>query len=380
MAQQPPPPPPQQQLRGRATAGADANAVTASVVGAPHRRRATGGSSAALCAAGLALAAVALFAASHAAAAAARSAGQKRPRGAAGWARRPAAPPSEAAATATAEAPTAGGARGGAQHNKYPGGVKRVWHYKGWNGVIEVFDRGDWRSLRFPAHGHLIQGRMHLTKHLEFGAVYLAPFCAAALAARPLVRAAVLGLGVGAVPRLLRALYPELTVDVVEIDNGVIQAARQRFGVSPTKHLAVRHADAAEWVTDKARRASYDLVGFDCYSGTSIPAALATREFFAAAVGLLRPRGVLVANVMGNGPMSTAAEGALQAVLRVPYRVPPSGGASNRIWFGHADGRSPDLDDMRSEAQRLDVAAATGLHLERALQRAEAVPAPAAVG
>lgn len=248
------------------------------------------------------------------------------------------------------------------------GPIRNLRRYVGPRSTVEVYERGEYRLMRFGGGGGLVQGRMHLHRPLEFGSPYLAPFCAAALAGSPLRRALLLGLGVGAAPRLLQALVPELTVDVVEIDGVVIAVTGARFGLKTGPTMRVHQACAADFVAAPPPGGAYDVVGIDCYDGEAIPEKLTSRTFFANAVRLLAPGGVLVANVVRTRRGADAAAIALRDALATPQVIPVPR-TSNRIWMGTRS-EPLDLSTLRARARRFDRMARIPLSLAEALKTA----------
>lgn len=86
--------------------------------------------------------------------------------------------------------------------------------------------------------------------------------------------ALVLGLGGGAIPRLLQRGNPGLTVDIVEIDPQMVEVAREYFAFRPANDLRVIVDDACRFI-EAAPPASYDMVVLDAYLGMQMPAAMA---------------------------------------------------------------------------------------------------------
>lgn len=235
--------------------------------------------------------------------------------------------------------------------------------------TVEVYRRGHYRCLRFADGGGLVQGRMHLHDPLDFGSPYLGPMCAAALGAGAPRHALCLGLGVGALPRLLRALWPALAVDVVEIDPAVVTAAARHFGCMQTRGLRIIEADAAEFVIRPPPGPPYDVILLDCYDGQRLPAPLTEAAFVRHLLDLLAPAGVAIANVVSSRPGALELQRHLAArlcgarVIAVPRR-------SNRIWFGGRS-RAPDIRAMAGRA----VAFAGRLPFDLAAHVARAAPA-----
>jgi len=218
--------------------------------------------------------------------------------------------------------------------------------------TVEVYREGDYRCLRFAGGGGLVQGRMHLDRPLDFGCPYLAPMCAAATAVEAPRSALCLGLGVGALPRMLRAMWPGLRVDVVEIDPAIIAAAAQHFDCGEAPGRRILRADAAAFVRRPPPGPPYDLALLDCYDADRLPAALVEGAFVRDLLALIGPAGVLVANVVSSRRGAEALGQHLASRLCGAAVIPVSG-RSNRIWFG-GRARTPDPAAMARRCAALD--------------------------
>lgn len=103
------------------------------------------------------------------------------------------------------------------------------------------------------------------------------------------------GLGGGAIPRFLRAVLPEVPVDVVELESEVVEAAKLYCGVKEDDALRIHVADGRAFI--EAPGPKYSLVFLDAYGTRTIPNHLVTREFFGAVRSRLTPDGAVVGNV-----------------------------------------------------------------------------------
>ncbi|HXF81833.1 MAG TPA: fused MFS/spermidine synthase [bacterium] len=128
------------------------------------------------------------------------------------------------------------------------------------------------------------------------------------------------GLGGGTAPRRYHEDYPQLTVDVVELDPAVIEAATRFFGVPRDGRMRLVAADGRLFVA--AGGPPYDIIILDAFLIDTIPFHLATREFFADVRSRLAPGGVLASNIIGalEGPRS----GFFRAVYKTLGTVFPS--------------------------------------------------------
>ncbi|MDX6768299.1 MAG: fused MFS/spermidine synthase [Elusimicrobiota bacterium] len=113
-----------------------------------------------------------------------------------------------------------------------------------------------------------------------------------AAAARPRAASAlVIGLGGGG---LVRGLQQRgLGVDAVELDPGVVAAARDWFGLDPKTRVIVGDGRAA-----LSSGGPWDLVFLDAFGAESPPAHLFTREAFLQARAALSPGGAFAVNLV----------------------------------------------------------------------------------
>lgn len=127
----------------------------------------------------------------------------------------------------------------------------------------------------------------------------------------------VIGLGGGVLPIRMWRDYPEMRVDVVELDPVVVDVSRRYFGLPDDERLRVVVDDGRAYLERTSER--YDAIVVDAYFETAMPFALATREFVALAAARLNDRGVLAYNVVGIpvGPGSDAFKRFIAGVASV---------------------------------------------------------------
>ncbi|MFB6106408.1 MAG: spermidine synthase [Halobacteriaceae archaeon] len=111
------------------------------------------------------------------------------------------------------------------------------------------------------------------------------------------------GGGFSSPKRYLRE-YPNVSVDVVELDPAVVRAAREYFAVPDSPRLSVHVGDGREFLERTNR--TYDVVVLDAYRKDRVPFHLTTADFFGLVADRLDDDGVLVANVIAarTGPAS----------------------------------------------------------------------------
>ena len=108
-----------------------------------------------------------------------------------------------------------------------------------------------------------------------------------------------IGLGTGSLVQMLRRQLPlSVSIDVVELNRSVIEAAQQHcgFDLDSGSSVHVQHGDALCWL--KRNLVQYDTIHIDAYDADGVvPPHLASDEFFQALTAALAHQGAIVANV-----------------------------------------------------------------------------------
>ena len=108
-------------------------------------------------------------------------------------------------------------------------------------------------------------------------------------------RILMLGLGGGSISAYLGRFMPDAVITTVEIDPGVITAAKTYFGVRETERMRYRASDGRVFLNRNSDL--YDLILLDAYRGGYVPFHLLTREFYALVRQRLAPGGAAAFNV-----------------------------------------------------------------------------------
>ncbi len=108
-------------------------------------------------------------------------------------------------------------------------------------------------------------------------------------------RILMLGLGGGSISTYLGRFVPEATITTVEIDPGVITAAKTYFGLRETERMRYHAGDGRVFLTRNSE--PYDLILLDAYRGGYVPFHLLTREFYSLVKQRLTPGGAAAFNV-----------------------------------------------------------------------------------
>lgn len=142
-----------------------------------------------------------------------------------------------------------------------------------------------------------------------------------------------IGLGGGVFPRRVWTDYPDVSVDVVELDPDVVRVARQFFGLPDDARLRVHEGDGRAFL--ETTPAAYDIIVVDAFFGSLMPYVFATSEFAALAAGRLSAGGVLVYNTVAvmEGPQNAPFQRFLRSLAAgfadccvFPVGVPCGGG------------------------------------------------------
>lgn len=105
--------------------------------------------------------------------------------------------------------------------------------------------------------------------------------------------------------RYVAACRPASRQLVVELDPGLVELAREAFGLRSSSAIRLRTGDARA-VLATLPDARYDLVLRDAFEVDAVPAHLTTRGFVAEVSRVLAPDGVYAANLGDGGAMEKA--------------------------------------------------------------------------
>jgi spermidine synthase len=156
--------------------------------------------------------------------------------------------------------------------------------------VIDMLDRGS-LAARY-------------TRYMTIAAVYNERF----------ERAAFVGLGGGRTASYLVDSFPQLTLEIAELDPEVIRLAKKYFGVKESERLKIHAQDGRIFLTRS--KGTYDAVFLDAYRGPFVPFHLMTREYFEIIKKHLRPGGVVAQNVEPTTMVLDSAIRTIGAVFR----------------------------------------------------------------
>ena len=103
------------------------------------------------------------------------------------------------------------------------------------------------------------------------------------------------GLGAGSMPRYFNRYYPNVQIDIVEIDPDIYYVAKKYFHFQAKDNMKTYIADGRVFI--KRAQKKYDMIFLDAYQGDYIPFHLATVEFLQEVKDILKDDGIVIANI-----------------------------------------------------------------------------------
>ena len=184
-----------------------------------------------------------------------------------------------------------------------------------------------------------------------------------------------IGLGGGAVVQFLNRNFPELRLDVVEIDPEVVRIARDYFGTTPGPNARITVGEGREYLERSTER--YDVIILDAHlhpreatDPNGHPLSLQTQAFYRSLHERLRPGGVAVFNML-----SASARGYLETLC-------PAFAATQVLWtptrnnaVAITGGSMPSDETLVARARALDQRD-IGFSLEKLLSAREGAQCP----
>jgi spermidine synthase len=164
------------------------------------------------------------------------------------------------------------------------------------------------------------------------------------------------GLGGGALVRFFNAYFPEIQLDVVEIDPAVVAVARDYFGVKPAPHTRIIVADGRDYLERAAER--YDLILLDVNlypreetDNVGHPLALRTAAFQRSLHERLRPGGAVLLNLVARGEEGATIASICRAFASADLLWTPARG---NVIVAAMPAGLPDAATLRARAHALD--------------------------
>ncbi len=168
------------------------------------------------------------------------------------------------------------------------------------------------RFARYLRFDRSFQSGMYLNDPFESPFLYPA-YAHLGLIFRPQAkRVLMVGLGGGSIQKRFWRDYPDMRIDVVELDP-MVDVAKRFFVVREDPRLRITVLDGRLFLRGTAQK--YDIIILDAYFADSIPFHLTTKEFLQIVRSRLMPGGVVVSNIIG------ALDGPQSSLFRAMYRT-----------------------------------------------------------
>jgi spermidine synthase len=234
---------------------------------------------------------------------------------------------------------------------------------------VAVVESNGVRTLRF---GSSFQSEMYVHQPFRTSFEYTDFFFLGPAYKPDAKRVLFLGLGGGSAPKRFWRDFPELQLQVVEIDPVVADVAHRFFAVPDDARLPVAIEDARRWLDEHDER--WDVIAVDTFYDDGVPFHLTTREFLELVRSRLTPGGVVVTNLIGS------AKGPSSKLVRAVYRtyrdvfptvlVHPLGAADayGNVILVATDGAAPSKAFLRARWRALRAAHPTAPSLGTAIR------------
>jgi len=107
------------------------------------------------------------------------------------------------------------------------------------------------------------------------------------------------GLGGASIPKFIAKHWPDVRLDIVELDPDVVTVCQKFFDFRGNPNMRVIVMDGRMYF--KRSPKAYDVILLDAYAADHVPFHLATREFVALVRDHLKPGGVAASNLWEYG-------------------------------------------------------------------------------
>ncbi len=218
---------------------------------------------------------------------------------------------------------------------------------------ITVVQTGNRRCLIFNVHrGDRNQTCVNVNNHDELIFSYTKMSFAGLLLTPEPKKILIAGLGGGTLPLTFSDLFPDAVIDIVEVDQAVVNVAKDYFFFEENENMTVAVNDARVFI----KRAGilgekYDFIVLDAFGGDYIPEHLLTQEFLEEVKLVMAEDAVLVANTFSTSRFYDHESVTYQRVFNefFNFKLPTSG---NRIIIAQLD-PLPPRGELVSRAQLL---------------------------
>ncbi len=221
---------------------------------------------------------------------------------------------------------------------------------------IQVTDHGTRRAMVFVGESRLeaVETLIDLREPYKLQHPYARTMMSGLVYRPDATTSLLVGLGGGALVRFLNHHFPQMSLDVVEIDPVVVSVSREFFYLEPGPRTRIFVEDGLAYLGRVSDR--YDLIfmnahlhpGKDTDSG-GMPLHFQETAFLKSLHQRLRPGGIVMFNVIGNRDSAYIAN--IRSAFPFVEVLRPAG-SGNLIVVGAA--AKPGDGELRERAQALD--------------------------
>ena len=119
-------------------------------------------------------------------------------------------------------------------------------------------------------------------------------------------RVLLIGGGAFTLPKAINEEFPDIALDVVELDPELYKISKKYFGFQPNNNTHIYIQDGIEYL--ESTKQLYDLIIVDVFSNNIIPESFQSKYFIKSLKKSLRKDGIIAMNIIAsyNGRLSTS--------------------------------------------------------------------------
>ncbi len=160
------------------------------------------------------------------------------------------------------------------------------------------------------------------------------------------------GLGGGTLPSALHELYPNAKIEIIEIDQAVVNVAKNFFNFEESANVETHVVDARVFIKRAGLTGrKFDFIVLDAFTGEYIPEHMLTQEFLEEVKQVLTPDGVLISNTFSTSELYAHESETYRAVFGDFFNLKMSG-SGNRVIIAQQK-ELPSLGTLKANAQPL---------------------------
>ncbi len=226
---------------------------------------------------------------------------------------------------------------------------RKLYEKQGDHHLVQVFQRGARRELRFG--NHIVQSS-YIPDAPDILQLDYTRAMAAAFVLNENPRSILhIGLGAGTLPRFIHRHFAEARQCIVELSPEVAEAAYQFFDLPRSPRLHVIEGDGADFVLRE--RGRYDLIFLDAFHADGAAREMHQPAVLRALRARLAPGGWLVCNAWGSDEEALRRLTAeLLAVMPTLFYISVRFN-SNVVFFGKVEPSMPMPQELMARARRL---------------------------